>query len=122
MSLPNAVDPAVDPGAASSVMSLVAEPMRRELLRLVWDEERSVGDLVDVFDVTQPAISFHLRALREGGLVRVRREGRRRFYRANRDRFAGLERFLEAYWGDRLARLKDAAEIEARRARRRSTS
>ena len=108
--------------APSSVMTLVAEPMRRELLRLVWDEERSVGDLVDVFDVSQPAISFHLRALREGGLVRVRREGRHRFYRADREGLAGLEGFLEAYWGDRLARLKDAAELEARRARRRGAT
>ena len=110
------------PSPAPSVMSLVAEPMRREILRLVWNEERSVGDLVDAFDVTQPAISFHLRALREGGLVRVRRDGRRRFYQAERAALAGLESFLEAYWSDRLARLKDAAELEARRLRRASAS
>lgn len=104
--------------ASSNAISLVAEPMRRELLRLVWDEEKSVTDLVGAFEVSQPAISFHLRQLREGGLVDVRREGRQRFYQANRDALAGLEAYLESYWGDRLSRLKDAAEIESRRLRR----
>ncbi len=108
------------PNAAPTAMALVAEPMRRELLRLVWDEERSVNELVDAFDVSQPAISFHLRVLREGGLVDVRREGRRRLYRANRESLAGLEPVLEAFWRDRLTRLKDAAELEERRARRRN--
>ena len=104
---------------SSRTMSLVAEPMRRELLRLVWDDERSVNELVEAFDVSQPAISFHLRVLREGGLVDVRRDGRRRFYRARRESLAGLEHWLEAFWEDRLARLKDAAELEARHERRR---
>ena len=103
------------PGA----MEIVAEPMRRELLRLVWDEERTVSELVEAFDVTQPAISFHLRVLREGGLVSVRREGKQRYYRAEREALGGLQAYLEAYWGDRLLRLKDEAELEARRLRRR---
>ena len=100
-------------------MEIVAEPMRRELLRLVWDQERSVGELVEAFDVTQPAISFHLRVLREGGLVSVRRDGKQRFYRAEREGLGGLQQYLEAYWNDRLLRLKDEAELEARRLRRR---
>ena len=100
-------------------MSLVAEPMRRELLRLVWDRERSVNELVSAFDVSQPAISFHLRVLREGGLVEVRRHGRQRLYRARQEALAGLETWLEAFWSDRLSRLKDAAELEARHERRR---
>ena len=102
----------------SGAMEIVAEPMRRELLRLVWDRERSVNELVEAFDVTQPAISFHLRVLREGGLVRVRRDGTRRLYRAEREALGGLRAYLEAYWADRLSRLKDAAELEARRQRR----
>ena len=105
------------PGA----MEIVAEPMRREILRLVWDRERSVNELVDAFDVTQPAISFHLRVLREGGLVSVRREGTRRYYRAEREALGDLRAYLEAYWKDRLSRLKDEAELEARRHRRRAT-
>ena len=100
-------------------MQIVAEPMRREILRLVWDRERAVGELVEKLDVSQPAISFHLRILRENGLVEVRREGRHRFYQARRDRLGELGSYLESYWSDRLARLKDAAELEARRKRRR---
>ena len=53
-------------------MELVADPMRREILRQIWETELPVNSLVDAFDVSQPAISFHLRVLREGGLVRVR--------------------------------------------------
>jgi len=99
-------------------MSIVADPMRRELLRLVWAEERSVNELVEAFDVSQPAISFHLRVLRENDLVRVRRDGRKRMYQANRAGLAGLETYLESYWSDRLSRLKDAAELEARHQKR----
>lgn len=109
----------LSPIPSPRTMTLVAEPMRRELLRLVWDDERSVNELVEAFDVSQPAISFHLRMLREGGLVDVRRAGRQRFYRARRSSLAGLEEWLEAFWKDRLARLKDAAELEARHERRR---
>ena len=49
-------------------MELVADPMRREILRRIWDTELPVNVLVDAFDVTQPAVSFHLRLPREGGL------------------------------------------------------
>ena len=57
-------------------MELVADPMRREILRRIWDTELPVNVLVDAFDVTQPAVSFHLRLPREGGpWVRVRRLG-----------------------------------------------
>ena len=50
-------------------VELVADPMRREILRRIWDTELPVGALVEAFDVSQPAISCHLRLLREGGLV-----------------------------------------------------
>ena len=99
-------------------MEIVAEPMRREILRRVWARELSVGELVDAFPVSQPAISFHLRVLREAGFVRVRREGRHRYYRAEPDALGELRAYLESYWGDRLSRLKDQAELEARRRRR----
>ena len=98
-------------------MAIVAEPMRREILRLVWDRECSVGELVEAFDVTQPAISFHLRVLREEGLVRVRSEGRRRYYRAHREALGDLAGVLESFWTDRLNRLSDAVEQRARQKR-----
>ena len=101
-------------------MELVADPMRREILRRIWDTELPVNSLVDAFDVSQPAISFHLRVLREGGLVRVRQHGTQRYYRAVPDALGELRSYLEAYWKDRLSRLKDEAELEARRNRRRA--
>ncbi len=96
-------------------MGAIAEPMRREILRLVWDRERSVSELVDAFDVTQPAISFHLRVLRDEGLVRVRREGRRRYYRAEPEALGDLAAYLENFWNDRLNRLSDMLLLKARR-------
>ena len=56
-------------------MELIADPMRREILRRIWETELPVNSLVATFDVSQPAISFHLRVLRQGGLVRVRQQG-----------------------------------------------
>ena len=100
-------------------MELVADPMRREILRRIWETELPVNALVDAFDVSQPAISFHLRVLREGGLVRARQQGTQRYYRALPEALGELRVYLEAYWQDRLSRLKDEAELEARRNRRR---
>ena len=103
----------------TGVMQIVADPMRREILRHIWEAELPVNALVEAFDVSQPAISFHLRVLRENGLVSVRQEGNRRFYRAVPDALGELRAYMDAYWKDRLALLKDAAELEARRKRRR---
>jgi DNA-binding transcriptional ArsR family regulator len=100
-----------------AALRAIAEPRRREILRLVRDSERSAGEIASRFDVTQPAISQHLRVLRETGLVTERREGTRRFYKANAGRVAELRRFLDAFWDEGLERLKRAAEREERRAR-----
>jgi DNA-binding transcriptional ArsR family regulator len=65
---------------ADRVYRAISEPIRRRILDLLADRERPVKDLVDRFPVSQPALSQHLRALREAGLVRIRREGRMRVY------------------------------------------
>lgn len=67
-------------------LKLIAEPRRQAILRLVWDRERTAGEIAAHFEVTRPAISQHLRLLEEGGLVQVRREGTRRIYAAERSR------------------------------------
>ena len=64
-----------------AVFAAVAEPTRRAMLDLLAARERSVSDLVACFDVTQPAISHHLRILRDAGLVKTRQAGRQRLYR-----------------------------------------
>src|SRR6185437_12879946 len=97
------------------VVKVIAEPRRREILRLCWGVERSAGDLADAFDITFGAVSQHLRVLREANLVTVRREGTRRFYRANREGLGPLAAYLEEMWAgqlDRLAGLAEAAALE----------
>lgn len=99
------------------VLQAIAEPRRREILRLIWREERTVGDIADQFDVTRPAISQHLRVLREAGLVSERRDGTRRFYRALPDGITELRAYLEGFWDQRLDALKDVTEAEEERRR-----
>jgi len=99
-----------------TLLAAVTSPRRREILRLVWRDERSAGDIHRAMpDVSFGAVSLHLRALAEAGLVEVRPESRHRFYRANRDALAPVANMLEAMWDDSLARLKAAAEMEAAR-------
>ena len=93
----------------------IAEPRRRDILNLVLDEEMSAGQIAARFDVTRPAISQHLRVLEDAGLVTARREGTRRIYSRRPEGFNELHQFLERFWDDRLAQLKQAAEAEERR-------
>jgi DNA-binding transcriptional ArsR family regulator len=88
----------------------IAEPHRRQILKLVLEEERSAGDIASHFDVTRPAISQHLRVLQSAGLVNVRREGTKRIYHVRPAGLEELREFLSDFWGDGLARLKDVAE------------
>ena len=88
----------------------LAEPRRREILRLVWSQELPAGEIAARFSVTRPAISQHLRVLREAGLVTERRDGTRRLYRARPEGLAELVAFIEDMWDDSLERLKSEAE------------
>ena len=99
-----------------AALKAIAEPRRRQILRLVWDAERSAGEIASHFDVSRPAISQHLTVLRTAGLVTDRRDGARRLYRANRDALAELQSSLEAFWRGSLATLKE--EVEAEEGRR----
>ena len=88
------------------VFEAVAEPTRRRILDLLAVDERPAGELVDAFPaLTQPAVSRHLRVLREVGLVTVRAEAQRRIYVLRPERLGELDRWLEryrAFWPDRL--------------------
>jgi DNA-binding transcriptional ArsR family regulator len=95
----------------------IASPRRREILRLVWDAERSSGEIASHFDVSWPSISQNLRVLEQAGLVELRREGTSRLYRANREHAGPLESVLKVMWRDDLDRLAELAE-DAERARR----
>ena len=96
----------------------IAEPRRREILRLVWTAELAAGEIASHFDVTRPAISQHLRVLKEAGLVSERRDGTKRLYRARPESIAELRAYLESYWDENLRLLKQAAEQEEQRGTR----
>ena len=96
-------------------MRAIAEPRRQRILRLVWDQERTAGDVAAHFEISRPAVSKHLRILREAGLVEERPAGTRRLYRARQDRLAEVRAFLESFWDQSLDAVKDAAEADARR-------
>jgi DNA-binding transcriptional ArsR family regulator len=92
-------------------LKAIAEPRRREILRLVWTNEMPATDIASHFhDVTRSAISQHLSVLRQANLVCERRAGNQRLYRANADEMTRLRTFLDQYWSGGLDRLKNAAE------------
>lgn len=97
------------------VARAIAAPRRREILALVRDGELSAGEIAARFEISRPAISQHLSALREAGLLSERRDGTRRLYRARPEALAGLRDFLNEFWTDRLERLRLAAELEQQR-------
>jgi DNA-binding transcriptional ArsR family regulator len=101
-----------------AALKAIAEPRRRAILRLVRDDERTAGEIAAHFDITRPAVSQHLRVLREADLVSERRDGTRRYYRARMETIRDLQRFLEDFWDEGLERLKAAAEWDERRRRR----
>src|SRR5438270_12509603 len=74
----------------------IASPRRREILRLVWDQERSSGDIASHFDMSWPAVSQNLRVLEDVGFVRCRRQGTTRLYRADRGRLGPLKSVLKS--------------------------
>jgi DNA-binding transcriptional ArsR family regulator len=94
-------------------MKVIAEPHRREILRLVWDGERSASEIAAHLEViTFGAVSQHLGVLRKAGFVAVRRDGSKRFYRANREALGPLAGLLEQMWASQLDRLAELAETE----------
>lgn len=97
-------------------LAALAHPRRREILRLVWRQELAAGEIHRAMDdVTFGAVSQHLRALAEAGLVGVRPDGRRRLYLARPETVGPLAATLEAMWDDALYRLKLHAELEESR-------
>jgi DNA-binding transcriptional ArsR family regulator len=99
------------PPSSEAALKALAEPRRVAMLRLVRDRPRSVGEIAGHFDdITQQAVSQHLRELREAGLVAVHKDGQRRLYLLRPEGIEGLESFLRDLWPAGLERLKQAAE------------
>lgn len=94
-------------------LQVLAEPNRQAILELLREGERPVGELVDELGLSQPAVSKHLRVLKEAGLVEARADAQRRLYRIRPDPLAELDDWLAPYrrlWTSHLDRLEDHLE------------
>ncbi len=100
-----------------NALEALADPTRRRIVELLAERERSAGELAAQFPVSRPAVSRHLRVLRETGLVQRRGEAQRRLYSLDPTPLAELDEWLGRYrpfWAQRL----DALDTQLRRARR----
>lgn len=98
--------------ALDETLRALAEPRRRAILRLVADGELSAGEIAARFSVTRPAVSQHLQVLKGAGLVRERRAGVRRLYRASPDGLSELRAYLDEMWAGSLDRARSLVEGE----------
>jgi DNA-binding transcriptional ArsR family regulator len=100
---------------SSDPFNAIAEPRRRHILELIAAEERSVNEIADALEMTQPSASKHLQVLRSVGLVTVRRDGRRTLYRTNAEALRTIHewsRMFAQHWRGQLRRIKAHAEEE----------
>jgi DNA-binding transcriptional ArsR family regulator len=99
-----------------AVLDAIASPRRREILRLVWNEELTAGAIHQSMpDVTFGAVSLQLKALLKAGVIEARTQQRNRFYKARREALGAMGEILERMWDDALWKLKLAAELEESR-------
>ena len=97
----------------SDAFNAVAEPRRREILTLLVVREHAVGEIVAALRIDQPSVSKHLRVLRDVGLVRVRCDGRHKYYRTNAEAIRPLHEWagtFERFWQRQLLNVKKRAE------------
>lgn len=92
------------------VFEALADPHRRAILERLRDGECSVKTLADALPISRPAVSRHLRLLKEAGLVTDRAEGTRRLYRLHDEGIEAVRDYLEQVWGETAARFRLAAE------------
>jgi DNA-binding transcriptional ArsR family regulator len=98
----------------AGAIAALADPTRRAVFERLRDGPRPVGELARGLPVSRPAVSQHLRVLKEAGLVTERKDGTRRLYRVDPNGIAALRAYFEEFWTDALAAFKAAAEDERR--------
>ena len=94
------------------VLAAMSDPTRRRILERLRKAPSSVGALAKEFPVSRPAVSQHLRVLRDCGLAQEERQGNRRIYSFNFKGMAALRTYIEAFWEDALASFEEAAKLE----------
>ena len=98
------------PRQAANPFDALADPHRRAILELLHGRERSVREIADEMPITRPAVSRHLRLLKEAGLVTSSAEGTRRLYRLDDEGLHAVRAYLQEVWGDAAARFRLAAD------------
>ena len=88
----------------------IADPSRRQMLVMLKSGEQTPTQIVTHFDFSLPALSTHLKVLKDAGLVKERKEGQNRFYSLNRDGMSEMTEFFDLFWDDRLRSLKEYVE------------
>ena len=91
-------------------LDALGDPTRRAVFELLRDGPRAVGEMAARLPVSRPAVSQHLRVLKDAGLVRERRDGTRRLYRIDPDGLGEVRDYFDDFWSDVLAAFKDAVE------------
>jgi DNA-binding transcriptional ArsR family regulator len=95
-------------------LQVIAAPQRMRILELVWDRERTAGDIAGHFEVSWSAVSQHIRVLKDAGFLSERRDGNSRLYHADQAALGPLRSVVEDHWRTGLGRLKGLAEQEQR--------
>jgi DNA-binding transcriptional ArsR family regulator len=90
--------------------SALGDPSRRAIVECLAERPRAVGELADALPISRPAVSRHLRLLKDAGLVVDRAEGTRRLYRLHDEGVEAVRAYLEGVWGEAAARFTIAAE------------
>jgi DNA-binding transcriptional ArsR family regulator len=101
--------------AYGQAMNALGDPTRRTIFERLRRGPRSVGELAADLPVSRPAVSQHLRVLKNAGLVSERRDGNRRVYRVEPSGVAELRTYFDAFWSEALAGFKQAVEHDRRR-------
>jgi DNA-binding transcriptional ArsR family regulator len=96
----------------------LADDSRRQVLLLLKDKERTPSEIATHFDFTLPALSTHLKVLRDAGLVNERKEGQNRYYSVNRESMSEVMEFFDLFWDDRLKSLKEYVKNKERKKRK----
>lgn len=105
-----AAAPSSPPATPDAVLRALADPHRRQILRLVQHTELPAGRIAAEFPLTQQAVSQHLGVLKQAGLLTERREGTRRLYTLHDESLQPVRELLAEFWPDALSRLKNAVE------------
>lgn len=103
-----------------STWKAVADDSRRQVLVLLKDGEKTPTEIASHFDFTLPALSTHLRVLRDAGLVRERKEGQRKLYSVNREGMSEMIEFLDMFWDEKLQGLKQFVESKSKKQRKKT--